>query len=172
MSALENSVPRVGSAKTHATTRRKLRQRLEAAGLPSDEVKRRVEELRERQGREIVAFDAPLPPKAERPRQERTKNYPRKRSLALRDGEFCHWCKAPLDIRLVGVRHTSPPRATLDHVIPKSQGGPNNLGNLVLSCEPCNAARGGVHNEGAFPQLVGLPSAKGRASHPSERMGT
>ena len=32
--------------------------------------------------------------------------------------------------------------ATLDHVLPKSKGGENYPGNLVLACEGCNAAKG------------------------------
>lgn len=32
--------------------------------------------------------------------------------------------------------------ATLDHVIPVSQGGPDVLENVVLSCWPCNHTKG------------------------------
>lgn len=31
---------------------------------------------------------------------------------------------------------------TLDHVIPKSKGGPNTLTNLVVCCKVCNLAKG------------------------------
>lgn len=31
---------------------------------------------------------------------------------------------------------------TLDHVVPRSQGGPNKLTNFQLLCAPCNVAKG------------------------------
>lgn len=96
-----------------------------------------------------------------------SENSRRKRSLARRDGEICHWCHAALDITIEGCLTPSPPRATIDHVIPKSADGNNRLTNLVLSCEPCNNERGGIHREGAHPRLVGLPSVKGRRSVPT-----
>ena len=49
--------------------------------------------------------------------------------LVIRDGRRCAYCgleKVPLEI---------------DHIIPKSRGGPNRLQNLVLSCKECNSAR-------------------------------
>src|SRR6266849_2627247 len=33
--------------------------------------------------------------------------------------------------------------ATLDHVVPHSRGGRNDMGNLVAACWPCNFGRGG-----------------------------
>lgn len=38
-------------------------------------------------------------------------------------------------------------RSTLEHIIPKSYGGPDSYWNLVMACEPCNSARG---NEMSF----------------------
>jgi 5-methylcytosine-specific restriction endonuclease McrA len=35
-----------------------------------------------------------------------------------------------------------PDLATLDHVVPKSIGGPLSRDNLVLACSACNNARG------------------------------
>lgn len=35
-----------------------------------------------------------------------------------------------------------PRQATRDHVIPRSRGGTNDLGNLQLLCQACNVAKG------------------------------
>lgn len=56
----------------------------------------------------------------------------------------CHYCgKAPLRI----VHWTEPQRAvidkaTVDHVNPLARGGADHPSNMVVSCEPCNAAKG------------------------------
>lgn len=44
----------------------------------------------------------------------------------------CHWCGIALTFETM----------TLDHVIPISKGGSNQLGNLVPSCFACNNAKG------------------------------
>ena len=57
-----------------------------------------------------------------------------------RDKGICQLrCKKP-----VSLAHKAPhPRsATLDHVIPKSKGGMDVMGNLRLACYGCNSARG------------------------------
>lgn len=54
------------------------------------------------------------------------------RGLVRRDGNFCHWCKAPFSDELV---------PTLDHIVPRRFGGTEALTNLVLACEPCNNGR-------------------------------
>ncbi len=33
-------------------------------------------------------------------------------------------------------------RLTVDHVLPISRGGTNDLDNLVLACQPCNVSKG------------------------------
>mgnify|MGYP000234510133 CR=1 FL=1 len=43
--------------------------------------------------------------------------------------------------------------ATLDHVIPKSQGGTNGLHNLVASCRYCNWYRGNHPADYAFTRI-------------------
>ncbi len=55
-----------------------------------------------------------------------------KKILWLRDGGRCFYC---------GKRLTWKTK-TADHVIPKSKGGPGRTWNLVLSCHPCNQAKG------------------------------
>ena len=66
---------------------------------------------------------ARLPSKAER--------------LALileRDGPRCVWCARDLGAGLV--------RATTEHVVPRTKGGPSWLENEVAACSPCNRQRG------------------------------
>ena len=53
--------------------------------------------------------------------------------LAERDGGHCVWCRTPLS-------HESP-RATIDHVRCRSDGGADALANLVLACADCNNRR-------------------------------
>ncbi len=53
----------------------------------------------------------------------------RKLSAAVleRDGRICHWC---------GTTAT-----TADHVVPRRQGGSDDMANLVAACRPCNSGR-------------------------------
>ena len=51
-----------------------------------------------------------------------------KRSILERDNFQCQYC---------GVSLTNN-NATLDHVMPRSLGGPTNFINTVASCQPCN----------------------------------
>jgi len=141
-----------GSARTHHTARRKLRKRLEREALAPEEIERRVEALRQAQNRAVAPQGVGRPQTPYLPGE----NNRRKRALARRDGLLCHWCDAPLDISITGHSAPSPPRATIDHVTPRSAGGANTLDNLVLACEPCNARRGGFHGPGSFK--AGTPS--------------
>ncbi len=60
----------------------------------------------------------------------RTRRVDRLRSALLdRDGPWCFYCSRPFGPELP---------STLDHVVPRSRGGPNAIGNLVLACGPCN----------------------------------
>lgn len=52
--------------------------------------------------------------------------------LIRRDGPYCHYCNVFL----------TRTQGTCDHVVPKSMGGRNWLGNYVLACESCNNERG------------------------------
>jgi 5-methylcytosine-specific restriction endonuclease McrA len=54
-----------------------------------------------------------------------------------RDGPLCCWCGFKV---IIGGDTTD--RATIEHVIPRSRGGKNDLCNLKLACEWCNAHRG------------------------------
>jgi len=47
-------------------------------------------------------------------------------------GLCCYWCQ----------KHFPFEQLNLDHLIPKSKGGSNNLENLRLTCYRCNNSRG------------------------------
>jgi 5-methylcytosine-specific restriction endonuclease McrA len=52
-----------------------------------------------------------------------------RRNLLRRDGHACQYCGAT-------------DRLTMDHVVPKSRGGPDTWENLVAACVPCNNRKG------------------------------
>jgi 5-methylcytosine-specific restriction endonuclease McrA len=68
-----------------------------------------------------------------------------------RDGGCCVYCGIPARRPGRGVKR-SPDLATLDHVHPKSFGGPLSRDNLVLACSACNNERG-VMEASAFRAL-------------------
>jgi len=55
-----------------------------------------------------------------------------KRTLWKRDKGRCFYCGESL----------TWDSKTVDHVIPKSKGGPHRAWNLVISCLPCNKTKG------------------------------
>lgn len=52
-----------------------------------------------------------------------------RRNVLRRDGHRCQYCGAT-------------DRLTLDHVLPRSRGGPDTWENLVAACVPCNNRKG------------------------------
>lgn len=64
-------------------------------------------------------------------------------NLAGRDGNHCHYCLKD-DPTFRDGRNNEFRFFTLDHVIPKSQGGTRVQANLVLSCYRCNHRRGDI----------------------------
>ena len=52
-----------------------------------------------------------------------------RREVFRRDGHSCQYCGSRKDL-------------TLDHVIPRSQGGPHTWENVVTACAPCNGRKG------------------------------
>ncbi len=55
----------------------------------------------------------------------------RKQRLLEKYGPYCYWCG----------KRFPPEELTIEHLIPKSEGGPNRLENLRLACYPCNYGR-------------------------------
>jgi 5-methylcytosine-specific restriction endonuclease McrA len=76
--------------------------------------------------------------------------------VLLRDGETCQYC---------GCR---PGRAelTLDHIVPRAQGGTTRWENVVAACRPCNARKADRTPEQAgmplqtTPRALALPLAR------------
>lgn len=56
------------------------------------------------------------------------------RRLMERDGDKCTYCQVKVYLPIF----SGEPKATIDHVIPKSKGGKNTMDNFVLSCPECN----------------------------------
>lgn len=61
-----------------------------------------------------------------------------RRAVRQRDGDDCWLCGG---LMLFG-KVTSGDYATLDHVVPRAQGGTHDLGNLKLAHQRCNNLRG------------------------------
>jgi 5-methylcytosine-specific restriction endonuclease McrA len=55
-----------------------------------------------------------------------------------RDGHTCTYCGQPAN--------------HVDHVVPRSKGGTDDLGNLVSSCEGCNKSKGGSYGPGRLEE--------------------
>lgn len=64
-------------------------------------------------------------------------------NVFLRDKHCCQYCH----------RQLSAPQLTLDHVVPRSQGGRRVWDNIVTACRPCNARKADLSCDeaGMFP---------------------
>ena len=67
-----------------------------------------------------------------------------RRNVLRRDSHRCQYCG-------------SKDRLTLDHVVPKSRGGPDAWDNLVAACVPCNNRKGNKTPEEAEMPLRRKP---------------
>lgn len=66
-----------------------------------------------------------------------------KKALRRRDKDTCAYCR----------KHGT----TVDHVIPRKQGGLSTFTNTVISCAPCNSKKGGRTPEQAGMKLLWQP---------------
>lgn len=71
-----------------------------------------------------------------------------RRGVLARDCYTCQYCG------------TQPGKAqlTVDHVIPRSQGGGKSWENLVAACAPCNRRKGGRQPQEAGMRLISTPA--------------
>ena len=58
-------------------------------------------------------------------------------SLLLKDGNLCRYCK----------RSLAEAGLTIEHLVPTSRGGSNNIGNLALTCFECNNEKDSLTDE-------------------------
>ena len=75
-----------------------------------------------------------------------------RRNLFARERNQCMYCGS----------HFSTADLTIDHVVPRSQGGVDSWENLVAACRGCNARKGGRTPEQAGMALVRQPRAPRR----------
>jgi len=73
-------------------------------------------------------------------------NFSRK-ILVKRDHSNCQYCG----------EHLSPSKVTIDHVLPRCQGGLTSFSNCVVSCFPCNGRKGDKTPEQAGMKLLKKP---------------
>ena len=69
-----------------------------------------------------------------------------KREVLRRDNYTCQYCGKNVA------------RLTIDHIIPRSQGGEHKWGNLVAACPACNHRKGGRTLDQAHLHLLRKPS--------------
>jgi len=70
-----------------------------------------------------------------------------RRGVLKRDNFVCQYCG----------RTQHPCELTLDHVLPRSQGGKNTWENVVAACKPCNHRKGNRTPTEARMKLLRLP---------------
>jgi len=70
-----------------------------------------------------------------------------RKNILVRDGHACQYCG----------RESSPGDLTIDHIIPKVQGGDHGWTNVVACCRSCNMRKGGRTPRQAGMQLVRQP---------------
>lgn len=75
-----------------------------------------------------------------------------RRNIFLRDEYVCQYCG----------RRYSAHRLSLDHVLPKSRGGPTTWDNIVCCCLDCNVRKGGRTPHEAGMKLIRAPRKPAR----------
>ena len=67
-----------------------------------------------------------------------------RRAVFARDDWTCQYCGSRSNL-------------TVDHVVPRSKGGPSSWDNIVASCAPCNRRKGNALPRQAGMQLTRQP---------------
>jgi 5-methylcytosine-specific restriction endonuclease McrA len=84
-----------------------------------------------------------------------------RRNLFARDRNQCQYCG----------RHFATSELSIDHVLPRSQGGGDSWENLVCACVKCNARKGGRTPDEARMHLIRQPAKPKRNPLISIRLG-
>ncbi len=71
-----------------------------------------------------------------------------RRNLFARDGNRCQYCG----------QHAPPQQLSMDHVLPRSRGGPTDWENIVCCCLKCNTSKGGRTPKEARMRLLKKPT--------------
>lgn len=85
-----------------------------------------------------------------------------RRNIFARDRNLCQFCG----------RSFPTSELSLDHVVPRSQGGESSWTNLVCACTRCNARKGGRTPEQARMKLIRKPVQPTRNPVITLRLGT
>jgi 5-methylcytosine-specific restriction endonuclease McrA len=85
-----------------------------------------------------------------------------RRNIYARDQNRCQYCG----------KHFSTKELTLDHVVPRVQGGENSWTNLVCACVRCNARKGGRTPNQARMKLIRDPVKPRRNPAITLRLGS
>lgn len=73
-----------------------------------------------------------------------------KQAVFERDNYICVYCCRKLSqwVKGIGGLHYDPScEPTLDHILPKSQGGKFTQDNLVTACQDCNVKKGSTYEQ-------------------------
>ncbi len=92
----------------------------------------------------VRLIDFNFPPKGNNMYQHLNKH-----NLLMREGGKCMYCQTDLSTR----------NMTMDHVVPKSQGGKKTWTNLVCSCKKCNGTKNNRTPAEAGMELAKKPYA-------------
>lgn len=82
-----------------------------------------------------------------------------RQAIYLRDRLRCRYCKRTC-LLPSETWQGNPLTATLDHVIPQSEGGPDTRRNLVTACEECNGRKGNLPRPAAYKTIGDIVSGE------------
>ncbi len=85
-----------------------------------------------------------------------------RRNIYARDANRCQYCG----------KHFTTRELTLDHIVPRVQGGGNTWENLVCACVRCNARKGGRTPKQAHMALIRAPFRPRRNPAITVRLGS
>ncbi|MBN1490820.1 MAG: HNH endonuclease [Phycisphaerae bacterium] len=85
-----------------------------------------------------------------------------RRNIYARDGNRCQYC---------GKKYPTN-ELSIDHIVPRSQGGPLTWENVVCACLSCNVKKGGRTPSEAHMKLIGVPTKPRRSPVLSLKLGS